>query len=255
FDPNMPAWLYVPEHFDRRPPSTRWSGDEVSCHQVPSKAYPIPQDPSYLDAVAVVQEQIRGGQVDKVVLARAVDVVTDGPGNLDRLRSALERRNPGAYTFVVDLPAAGALAGASPELVVRVRNGMLVSNPLAGSSERGTTTKADAAVGHGLLASSKDRDEHRVVVDEVRRALAPLTTDIDVPDAPSLTATPQLWHLSTTIRGRPATGVTSLAAAYAVHPTPAVGGAPGPRASDLIQRLETVDRGFYAGLVGWMDAR
>lgn len=257
FDPSMPAWLYVPERFEHVAASgdaqhlghgTRDSGG------LDQPDLTVPRDPAYLESVAVALDLIDRGPFEKVVLARAVDVVADGKIDLSLLQSVLARRNPSAYTFSVDLPGAGVLTGASPELLVRVTDGALVSNPLAGSARRGVSAEADALVRDRLLGSAKDLAEHNLVVDGVRRALTGLTVDLDVPGEPSLSSTPQLWHLSTTVRGRTASDVSSLDAAYALHPTPAVGGVPGPPAQDLIQQLEAVDRGFYAGLVGWMDA-
>ncbi|HWN28712.1 MAG TPA: chorismate-binding protein, partial [Actinomycetospora sp.] len=106
-----------------------------------------------------------------------------------------------------------------------------------------------------LLASVKDHHEHALVVADVAERLRPLVDGLEVPATPSLVATPTLWHLSTTLRGRvtdPA--VTSLHLAQALHPTPAVCGVPRAAAQAAITEIEPFDRGFYTGTVGWTDA-
>ena len=105
-----------------------------------------------------------------------------------------------------------------------------------------------------LRDSGKDAFEHAFVVDSIAHALAPLCTDLEIPERPSLTSTREMWHLGTRIRGRisdPRT--TALDLALAVHPTPAVCGTPTDEARRLIAGIEG-PRGFYAGAIGWSDA-
>jgi isochorismate synthase len=199
--------------------------------------------------------------LQKVVLARALRLVADGP--LDEL--AILRRlvadDAEACAYLVDLSVAGgdytgtALVGASPELLV-ARSGELVScQPFAGSAPRSADPKTDAANGAALAESGKNRHEHQLVVDTMRAALEPLCAELDVAAQPQLSRTAALWHLSTPILGRLRdTSITAIDLALALHPTPAVGGVPTQAAVDLIARLEG-DRGFYAGAVGWCDAR
>jgi isochorismate synthase len=252
FDATRPAWLYVPEHVHRSAPELPVDGAAA----VPARpdAPRVPDDPAYRAAVREALRRIGAGDLRKVVLARAVDVVADRAVDVELLGAALAAANPGAYVFSVDLPGRGVLTGASPELLVGVRNGVLTSNPLAGSARRRVDPAADAAARDALAASAKDREEHRLVVASVQSALAGITSDLEVPAVPSLSATPQLWHLSSTVSGRLVPGRSVLDAAYALHPTPAVCGVPAAAAAEAIAALEQTDRDSFAGLVGWMDS-
>ncbi|MDT5110582.1 MAG: isochorismate synthase, partial [Mycobacterium sp.] len=112
----------------------------------------------------------------------------------------------------------------------------------------------DRANGTALVESAKNRHEHQLVVDEVRKALEPLCVDLQIAPEPELSSTSTVWHLSTPVSGRVReSSTTALDLAVALHPTPAVGGVPRGPATELINSLEG-DRGFYAGAVGWCDA-
>ena len=124
---------------------------------------------------------------------------------------------------------------------------------LAGSAPRGGTPEADERLGEELLASPKNREEHQVVVEAVRAALAPLTVHLEVAPEPRLLKLPTIQHLFTPVRGRLAPGATLLDVVARMHPTPAVGGSPKEAALALIRRLEGWDRGWYAGPIGWLD--
>jgi isochorismate synthase len=198
--------------------------------------------------------------LQKVVLARALRMVADSP--LDE-RAILQRlaADAEATAYLADLSPAGGdytgcvLVGASPELLVARSGDVVTCQPFAGSAARSVDPATDAANGAALAESGKDRHEHQLVVDTMRAALTPLCAELDVATQPQLSRTAALWHLSTPIRGRLRdTAITAIDLALALHPTPAVGGVPTQDAVDLIAELEG-DRGFYAGAVGWCDAR
>jgi isochorismate synthase len=199
--------------------------------------------------------------LQKVVLARALSLVADGPLDERAILQRLVDADAEATAYLADLSVAGgdhtgtALVGASPELLV-ARSGEVVScQPFAGSAPRSADPQVDAANGAALAESGKNRHEHQLVVDTMRVALEPLCAELDVAPQPRLSRTAALWHLSTPIRGRLRdTSTTVIDLALALHPTPAVGGVPTQTAVDLIAQLEG-DRGFYAGAVGWCDAR
>lgn len=199
--------------------------------------------------------------LEKVVLARALRLVADGPLDpltiLDRLAAADDE----ATAYLADLSPAGPgfagriLVGASPELLVARHGDRVTCQPFAGSAARSADPDLDAASGAALAASGKNRHEHQLVVDTMRAALAPLCRSLDVAPEPQLSSTAALWHLSTPICGTlRETSTTAMDLALALHPTPAVGGVPTADAVDAIAELEG-DRGFYAGAVGWCDAR
>lgn len=171
----------------------------------------------------------------------------------------LAAADPWAHVYAVDLPgtadAPRTLVGASPETLVRRAGDTVESLPLAGSARRATDPVEDARRGADLLCSTKDRDEHAVVVEAISHALTPLCSSLEIPDGPELVRTRTMWHLATRVRGRLTDRtVTSLDLAAALHPTPAVCGTPRDRARSAIAALEPVDRGYYAGAVGWQNA-
>ncbi|MGY4711463.1 isochorismate synthase [Mycolicibacterium sp. CBM1] len=199
--------------------------------------------------------------LQKVVLARALRLVADSPLDELEILRRLVADDAEASAYFADLSPAGgeylgtALVGASPELLVARRGSVVTCQPFAGSAPRAADPSTDAANGAALAESGKNRHEHQLVVDTLRAALEPLCSDLEVAASPQLSRTAALWHLSTPIRGRlRETSTTALDLALALHPTPAVGGVPTQTAVDVIAELEG-DRGFYAGAVGWCDAR
>jgi isochorismate synthase len=202
-----------------------------------------------------------GSPLHKVVLARALRLAADGPIDARAVLRRLTAADPAAYGYLVDLTAAGdryrgtALVGASPELLVARAGDRVFCRPFAGSAPRSADCDLDQAAGAALVRSAKDRHEHQLVIDAMRTALRPLCDELVIPADPQLSRTATLWHLSTPISGRlRQKAVTAIDLVLALHPTPAVGGAPTKEACELIADLEG-DRGFYAGAVGWCDAR
>ncbi|ASW57776.1 hypothetical protein CIK06_16695 [Plantactinospora sp. KBS50] len=216
------------------------------------RAVPPPRD--YVAAVERAVRQIKDGEYTKVVLARSLRAEAPGFDPAPVVR-ALAGRDPGGYTFAVDLGAGRTLLGASPELLVSRRGFRVEANPLAGSIARSADPVQDRRRAAALLASTKDRHEHAVVSEAVAAALRPYCSRLAVPAEPSVVATATMWHLSTRITGTVADpSVSSLALATALHPTPAVCGTPTAAARAAIGELEPFDRGFYTGMVGWVDA-
>ncbi len=205
-------------------------------------------------AVAAAVDRIRAGRLRKVVLAR--DLYASAPGPIDErlLLGRLADRYPDCYTFACD-----GLVGATPELLIR-RQGLQISSlVLAGTAPRGEDPARDAALGTALLASAKDTEEHGYAAAGVRESLAPLCDELTVARRPALLRLANLQHLATTISGRLAVGADGtspsvLALADALHPTAAVCGTPAEAAMELIRELEGMDRGRYAGPVGWVDS-
>jgi len=199
------------------------------------------------------------GGLAKIVLARSLLATADRA--IDPM--ALLRRlatDPAATGFLVPLPAAegGAarwLAGATPELLVEKRGARIRSHPLAGSAARQADAAADAAAASALSRSDKDRREHAIVADCILDTLAPFCRSLSAPQGTTLMRTHSMWHLGTAIEGELKDPDLSAAALAALlHPTPAVCGLPRARAARLIGEIEPMDRGFYAGAVGWCDA-
>lgn len=200
-------------------------------------------------------------KLHKVVLARALRLTADGPLDGRVILRRLVAKDPTAYSYLVDLTAAGgqytgmALVGASPELLVARDGDWVTCRPFAGSAPRSADPDLDQAAGTALAESAKNRHEHQLVIDAMSETLEPLCSELTVAPTPQLSRTAALWHLSTPINGRLRdNSITAMDLALALHPTPAVGGVPADTAAQLIGELEG-DRGFYAGAVGWCDAR
>lgn len=263
FDVRRPARLAVPRslHRGQAPQAGETLAEPPGL--TADSATPSPAPAVYEAAVADALTRFQRGELDKVVLARALDLQLDRAPDQRALFARLAQKNLNGYTFTIPLPEGddvegdpAAFVGATPELLVRRIGTRVVVNPLAGSAARRALPAEDEQAGQRLLASTKDRREHAVVIDAVVQALRPLCRTLDVPEGPSLLATDALWHLSTVLTGElaePAT--TSLDLALALHPTPAVCGQPVDRAFSVIEALEPVDRGLFAGFVGWCDAQ
>ncbi|HUK69642.1 MAG TPA: isochorismate synthase [Streptosporangiaceae bacterium] len=206
--------------------------------------------PQWERAVAIAVARIRAGDLGKVVLARDQVATAAQPIDARVLLRRLASRYPSCYTF-----ACAGLVGATPELLIRRDGEQISSLVLAGTTPRGSTPADDAAIGAAMLASAKDVEEHEFAVASVRDALAPLCARLDVPTRPSLLALANVQHLATTVTGRLAGDRSALSVAAALHPTAAVCGTPADAAMELIRELEGMDRGRYAGPVGWVDGR
>ncbi|CAM3944757.1 isochorismate synthase [Kibdelosporangium persicum] len=242
------------------PASVSWAGPiRPGKHQVSLPGHRVTSEPSpeeYERGVSKALALLNDGTLGKVVLARTLRIDLDEPVDMRRMLASLAAMNTHGYTFATPLPTPGVtLVSASPELLVR-RTGMsFVSRPLAGSQPRGKDPVEDRANAQRLLASKKDQDEHRWVVEAEVEALRPFCRRMTVPRTPSLVSTPSMWHLCTTITGELADrSVTALTLAAALHPTPAVCGSPTRAARDAIAQIESFDRGFYTGAVGWVDS-
>jgi menaquinone-specific isochorismate synthase len=219
--------------------------------------------PQWQRAVSAAVARIQAGHLSKAVLARDIHAVASDDIDVRVLLARLAARYQDCWTF-----SCAGLTGATPELYIRRVGAEVRSLVLAGTTPRGASPAEDQALGAALLASAKDVEEHRYAVDDVRTALAPLCDRLDVDDQPWLLHLANLQHLATGVTGRlagpphpaPAAGLfgehaSALALAAALHPTAAVCGTPTGAAMELIRELEGMDRGRYAGPVGWVDAR
>ncbi|MGB5112113.1 MAG: isochorismate synthase [Mycobacterium sp.] len=260
FDLNSPAALHRPRSVRHTTGLPDWPDTPppvIHTHDT------LPPGPVHRERVAEAVRRLRAADsaLDKVVLARALRLVADAPWDARSVLRRLAGADPATTVYLADLTPAGGdyrgrlLVGASPELLV-ARDGETVScQPFAGSAPRSADPQTDARNAAALAASGKNRHEHALVVDVMRAALEPLCVDLEIAAEPQLQGTDALWHLSTPIRGRlRSADTTALDLALALHPTPAVGGVPTDLAAELITELEG-ERGFYAGAVGWCDAR
>lgn len=198
------------------------------------------------DAVDAVQR----GPLRKVVLAREVRVEANRVIRPSDVVARLRALYPACRVFSVD-----GFVGASPELLVARHGDTVIAHPMAGTVARSGDPDVDARMAARLLASSKEREEHGHVVDAVAESMGRFCNRLEVPAEPSVVQLRNVLHLGTRIVGRLADpSVTALELAVALHPTPAVAGTPTDEALAYIAAAEGMDRGRYAGPVGWVDA-
>jgi len=217
-------------------------------------AFALTPSLSHTEWCALVEQavaDIRGGLLDKVVLAREVRVDANRAIDVGSVLERLRALYPSCLVFSIE-----GFIGASPELLLRRRGDSVESHPLAGTIPRSGDPTVDAQLAAALLGSEKDRAEHRFVVDDVARILAPWCDTLDVPLEPSIVPLRNVSHLGTRITGRLRAGAPSaLELASLLHPTPAVGGTPRREALAWLASNEQLDRGPFAGPVGWVDRR
>jgi isochorismate synthase len=260
FDLSQPAALMRPQSVAFTEHLPDWPAIQAPVVRI---AQTIPEPDEHRARIGAALRQLTdpGSGLHKVVLARALRLIADAPLDSRTILRRLAGADPVANVYFADLTPAGgayagaALVGASPELLVQRRGEVVTCRPFAGSAPRSPDPEADVASGAALAESAKNRHEHELVVDAMRKALDPLCVDLQIAPTPELSRTTAVWHLSTPITGRlRETSTTALDLATALHPTPAVGGVPTDKAAALIRDLEG-DRGFYAGAVGWCDVR
>jgi menaquinone-specific isochorismate synthase len=268
-DPSSQSTLVVPEVILGRRGDTAWLTtvssvgglDQLDRRLELATTPPAPVGVSFTDGalngeqwMGVVAEAVRrisAGDLEKVVLAR--DLVATAAEPID-VRWPLRRlaiEYPTCWTFHVD-----GMFGATPELLVRRERGLVTSRVLAGTIRRTGDDARDLTLAARLARSSKDLEEHEYAVRSVAESLAPHCSSMNVPEAPFVLHLPNVMHLASDVAGvvHDSATVTSLELVAALHPSAAVGGTPTRVATELITQIEGMDRGRYAGPVGWMDA-
>ncbi|MBY6267913.1 MAG: isochorismate synthase [Parageobacillus thermoglucosidasius] len=267
FDHMYPAQLIVPSEvkWSGPLPFGQWNGQIGHNAANEYEVKPVPSPQEYENAVEQGLSRIKAGDLRKVVLSRSLHLASSEKIDVPHLLRKLAVHNPNGYTFAAALPdreagkASGTkknrtLLGASPELLVSKSGLRVIANPLAGSAPRSEDPEEDQRRANDLFSSAKDRHEHAVVIEAVANALRPFCKTLSVPEEPSLIHTETMWHLSTVISGELSSpSITSLELALALHPTPAVCGTPTPLAKKAIQEIESFERGFFTGMVGWCD--
>ncbi|SDB80719.1 isochorismate synthase [Raineyella antarctica] len=245
--------LPVPTTTPQGPGAVSWSDGAMS-------------GPDWEEVVAGAVERIAQGRLEKVVLARNVIATTQAPIDPRWLLGRLSPRYPRCWTFWVD-----DMVGATPEMLVRVDQGLVTSRVLAGTIWRGALgpkrrspgetggrgvedTFSSTAIAEVLSQSEKNLGEHQLAVESVARALAPHSTSMNVPETPYVLELPNVMHLATDVNAVVRPGTTALALAAALHPSAAVCGTPTDVARATIAEIEGMDRGRYSGPVGWIDS-
>ena len=212
---------------------------------------------AWMDAVAAGVAEIRTGALEKLVLARdVVATIPSGVHAADVLRE-LAARYRECWTYGVD-----GLVGATPEMLIQVEGRTAQARVLAGTLDRRDAHGEDGSpmdyATRVLAGSDKQRHEHEIAIQSLTKQLAPFSEAMNAHDEPFILELPNVWHLASDVKAE-LTEVeghvpTCLALINALHPTAAVCGTPTLVAGELIRNLEHLDRGPYAGPVGWLDA-
>lgn len=232
---------YIQQARKVQPPSPRAQRFSVS---------PLTSIETYMSAVEAARDSVKRGDIRKAVIARDISVASDTPIDVYGVLTRLKASFGSSYRFSV-----GNMVGASPELLVEVDGRTVRSRPLAGTTPRTGDPETDARLAEQLRASEKNQIEHRVVIDMVHDTLLPHCSYLDWEAEPSIVTVANVQHLGTYLEGAltdPSPHILELV--RALCPTPALGGSPTVEAIDLINKYEGLQRGFYGGAVGWLNA-
>lgn len=214
-------------------------------------------DAAYVDAVRGALDAIKSGDVSKVVVAREGIARRSSGYPPAAILRRLGNQFPSCFLFGIrpggsHKGAAPTFLGATPERLVKVEAGELVTGALAGSAPRGVSASMDERNANELLRSEKERREHEFVTDMIERSVSSLADEVSR-GSTTVRRLANVQHLFTPIRAKLADGVGVLDAVEALHPTPAVCGEPAGEARQVIREVEGFRRGLYAGALGWVD--
>ena len=238
-----------------------WFGNEsqpklierATANPIPNIKWRESDVESWKEKVLSAVTEIQDDSLDKVVLAR--EIVADADSEIDP-RSVLRnlaKEYPGTWVY-----ANNGLIGATPELLIRLSNSMVVSRVLAGTISKTGDDDKDLALAASLARSSKDLEEHEYAVRSVAEALSPFCASTNVPDAPFVLHLSNVMHLATDVTGaiKESHKVVDIFSILSkLHPSAAVCGTPTALAAALIKRIEGINRRRYAGPIGWIDAK
>lgn len=206
----------------------------------------------FMEAVEAAKRHIHAGDAFQIVLSQRLE--TDFSGDSFDIYRALRVVNPSPFLFIVK-DADLAVVGASPEVMTRVRDGIVYSRPIAGTRPRGKTEDEDRALAEELLADPKERAEHVMLIDLARNDVGRVSefATVSVDDLMVVERYSHVMHIVSEVSGKLREGVTPIDVIRATFPHGTVSGAPKVRAMEIIDDLEPVARGPYAGAVGYFD--
>ena len=264
FDENEDSELVIPNVVvGTRNQSTwiTWIGNNSQPKLIDrSLAIPVPKITwrnsdvdSWKEKVRTAVTEIQEDSLDKVVLAREIIADADAAVDPRSVLRKLAKEYPGTWVY-----SNNGLVGATPELLIRLNNSMVVSRVLAGTISKTGDDDKDLALAASLARSSKDLEEHEYAVRSVADALSPFCSSTNVPDAPFVLHLSNVMHLATDVTGAIKDGhkvIDIFALLSKLHPSAAVCGTPTAIASQLIKRIEGINRRRYAGPIGWVDAK
>ncbi|SOC03519.1 isochorismate synthase [Ureibacillus xyleni] len=207
----------------------------------------------YLQSIEKVTSLIKNKKAEKVVIARTLEMEFAENLSSPQVLSHVINEQPESYLFGLEQDEL-LFFGASPERLVKVKDGYAYSSCVAGSIKRGKTADEDKQFGENLLQDAKNLGEHRYVVEMIAETFAKNCTEFKVPKHPKLLKIRDIQHLYTPVEGKLNHNATILQLVKDLHPTPALGGVPRAEALSIIRKYETMNRGLYAAPIGWLDA-
>jgi menaquinone-specific isochorismate synthase len=266
FDRNEESFAFIPEVVVGKKGDKSWitwigAGSQPSLAESPmvnttqefSWSAGTLSEADWKKRVGQAIEKIESGSVEKVVLARDLIATADADIDVRPILRSLAENYPATWVFSV-----AGLIGATPELLLRLSRGMVTSRVLAGTIPKTGDDSKDLALAGSLARSSKDLEEHEFAVRSVADALEPFCSSTNVPDAPFVLHLANVMHLATDVTGaliESKKDIDVFSLLKSLHPSAAVCGTPRNKAFDVIEEIEGMNRGRYAGPVGWVDAR
>lgn len=206
----------------------------------------------YREAVKNTTLKIQQGEAEKVVIARAINLKFQEPVSSVAAIHHIANEQQESYHF--GLQKEGQLFfGATPERLIEISGGRAYSACVAGSIKRGKTAEDDRAKGEELLNDPKNREEHQYVVDMITTVFDAFCTDYSIAKEPKLMKIRDIQHLYTPVEAKVKDEKNIFEFVESLHPTPALGGVPTNKSIEIISEEEQMDRGYYAGPIGWTD--
>jgi anthranilate synthase component I len=229
-------------------------------HQPPPVMLPDPPAPAsnfskeaFMAGVARCKEYIAAGDAFQIVLSQRFSVPFALPPF--SLYRALRRINPAPFLFFLDF-GSFHIIGSSPEVLVRLRDGMVTIRPLAGTRRRGATHEEDQALEAELLSDPKERAEHLMLLDLGRNDVGRVAAigTVKVTESFVIERFSHVMHISSNVEGKLRDGLDAVDALIGGFPAGTLSGAPKVRAMEIIEELEPDRRGIYAGCIGYFAA-
>lgn len=208
---------------------------------------------SWKNIISKAKRRIHDGEFKKIVLARQVSFRLNRSPRTTQMLNFLRSSYPTCYTFMMRLNDSSAFLGCTPEKLAILRSSIMLTDGLAGTISRGKTATEDTILERKLLQSDKDLVEHNYVVEAIGERLRGITSNMQFPAHPGIRKYHNVQHLYTPITASLNDDITPIDIMEKLHPTPAVGGYPREATIQHIQELEQIDRGWYAGPVGWLN--
>jgi isochorismate synthase len=225
----------------------------TSAFHKPLALHELPSAQQWKGLVRQAVDRIGDGAFEKVVLARELRAIADTSFNLPTALERLRKTYPDATVFAVG-HGSYTFVGATPEYLARLSGRTVRALGLAGSAPRGSTARLDSEFERQLTESAKIRHEHGVVVRMLVDALRQTCAHVEARTGPSVLKLANVQHLATPVEGRgvlPGLGILQFV--ERLHPTPAIGGHPRKESLEWLRHNEGLERGWYAGTIGWTD--